>query len=117
MNSRKFHVGQIVHFSEPEVTGGAPRGDHRVERFQPPDSDEPQHRGEHQYRVKATGDGNERLARESQLNGRLVVETLAQSLYEAVNATKVPWARRDRTVRAPWLKAARLQMSDVAKKA
>lgn len=110
MNSQKFHIGQIVHFSEPEIKRGAPRGDHRVERFLPPDS------GENQYRVKATESGRERIAREGQLGGRMLVETLAQSLYEAGNATNVPWAKRDRTVRAPWLKAALHQLSDVTAK-
>lgn len=107
MNTQIFHIGQIVHFSEPEVKRGAPRGDHRVERFLPPDS------GENQYRVKGTESGRERVAREGQLGGRLEVETLAQSLYEAKNATNVPWAKRDRTIRAPWLKEALHQLSTV----
>lgn len=105
MNSQKFHIGQIVHFCDPEVKRGAPRGDHRVERFLPPDS------GENQYRVKATETGRERVARESQLGGRMVVEALAQSLYEVENTTNVPWAKRDRTVRAPWLKAALFKLA------
>ncbi|CAO3428566.1 hypothetical protein [Azospirillum doebereinerae] len=109
MNSQKFHIGQIVHFSEPEVKHGAPRGDHRVERFLPPES------GENQYRVKGTETGRERVARESQLGGRMAVESLAQSLYEAENATQVPWATRNRIVRAPWLKAALLQLSTIEK--
>jgi len=43
----------------------------------------------------------------------MAVEALAQSLYEAENVTQVPWATRNRIVRAPWLKAALLQLSTV----
>ncbi|RJF81254.1 hypothetical protein D3877_13755 [Azospirillum cavernae] len=109
MNGQKYHVGQIVHFAEPEVKRGAPRGDHRVERFLPPDA------GEYQYRVKGLESGRERVARESQLGGQMAVETLAQSLYEAENATKVPWSQRDRTIRAPWLKEALHQLASPEK--
>lgn len=106
MNGPKYHVGQIVHFAEPAVKHGAPPGDHRIERLLPPEL------GERQYRVKGLDSGRERVARESQLDGQLAVETLAQRLYEAANATNVPWAQRDRTIRSPWLKEALNQLSN-----
>lgn len=96
----KYHIGQAVHFSALEVKRGAPGGAFRVERLLPPENGEPQ------YRVKAVDNGRERVARECQIGGRVVIEALAQSLYEADNVTKVPWARRDRTVREPWLREA-----------
>jgi len=37
---------------------------------------------------------------------RDAVESLAEELYGASNTTNVPWARRDRLVRAWWRKAA-----------
>ena len=39
------------------------------------------------------------------------VEELAQSLYEASDPGGIPWAKRTRIVRAPWLEAARLQIA------
>ncbi|HYD64639.1 hypothetical protein [Azospirillum sp.] len=106
MNDQKYHVGQIVQFCGWEVKRGAPSGDHRVERLLPPDS------GEHQYRVKAVESGRERVVRESQIGGRVAVETLAQSLYEAENATNVPWSQRGRPIRDLWLKEARSRLAD-----
>lgn len=105
MNGPKYHIGQVVHFSAPDVKRGAPRGDHRVERLLPPEL------GERQYRVKGLDSGRERVARESQLDGQMAVEALAQRLYEAANATNVPWAQRDRTIRAPWLTEALNRLS------
>jgi len=106
MDTPKYHVGQIVHFAAPELKRGAPSGAHRVERLLPADS------GGLQYRVKAVDTGRERVAHESQIAGRMAVEALAQSLYEADNPTNVPWARRDRTIRDPWLRKALIHLSD-----
>ena len=39
------------------------------------------------------------------------VEELAQSLYEASDPGGIPWAKRTRIVREPWLEAARLQIA------
>ncbi|HYH20453.1 MAG TPA: hypothetical protein VD995_17745 [Azospirillum sp.] len=105
MNEQKYHVGQIVQFCGWEVKRGAPSGDHRVERLLPANS------GEHQYRVKAMDNGRERVVREGQISGRIAVEALAQSLYEADNATNVPWAQRGRPIRDLWLKEARSRLA------
>jgi hypothetical protein len=40
------------------------------------------------------------------------VEQLAQSLYEASDPGGIPWAKRTRIVREPWLEAARLQIAE-----
>lgn len=108
MNDQKYHVGQIVHFCGPEVKRGSPSGDQRIERILPREA------GEHQYRVKAMDDGRERVVRENQIAGRAAVELLAQSLYEADNATNVPWSKRDRTIRDLWIKEARGRLDDIA---
>lgn len=100
MNTAKYHVGQIVYFTAPILKHGAPSTAHRVERHLPTEN------GQRQYRVKAVDTGRERVAQEEQLSGRTTVEALAQSLYEAGNSTNIPWARRDRTVREPWLREA-----------
>lgn len=105
MDGQKYHVGQVVHFCGWEVKHGAPSGDHRVERLLPREG------SEHQYRVKALGDGRERVVRESQIAGHAVVEALAQSLYEAGNATNVPWSGRGRPIRDLWLKEARSRLA------
>ena len=39
------------------------------------------------------------------------VEELAQSLYEASDPGGIPWAKRTRIVREPWLESARLQIA------
>jgi hypothetical protein len=39
------------------------------------------------------------------------VEALAQTLYEATDPGGVPWARRTRIVRDPWLLLAERQLS------
>ncbi|HEY4472402.1 MAG TPA: hypothetical protein VGN21_14605 [Stellaceae bacterium] len=39
------------------------------------------------------------------------VEELAQSLYEASDPGGIPWAKRTRIVREPWIEAARLQIA------
>jgi hypothetical protein len=39
------------------------------------------------------------------------VEELAQSLYEASDPGGIPWAKRTRIVREPWLEVARLQIA------
>ena len=107
MGAPQYHVGQIVHFTAPEVKHGAPGGIHRVERLLPPDG------GEHQYRIKAVDTGRERIVRESQIGGRMAVEALAQSLYEANNTTNVPWVQqRDRVIRDPWLSKALSLLAD-----
>jgi hypothetical protein len=106
MGTPQYHVGQIVHFTAPEVKLGAPGGTHRIERLLPSDG------GEHQYRLKAVDTGRERIVRESQIGGRMVVEALAQSLYEAGNTTNVPWKQRDRTIRDPWLSKALALLAD-----
>lgn len=106
MGAPQYHVGQIIHFTASEVKRGAPGGTHRVERLLPPDG------GEHQYRVKAVDTGRERIVRESQIGGRMAVEALAQSLYEANNTTNVPWAQRDRVIRDPWLSKALALLAD-----
>ncbi|WP_199229437.1 hypothetical protein [Azospirillum sp. TSO22-1] len=105
MDTPKYHIGQIVYFAAPAVKRGAPSGAHRVERLLPPENDQ------HQYRLKAVDTGRERVAREDQISGRMTVEALAQRLYEAGNTTNVPWARRDRTVRDPWLREALAHLS------
>lgn len=110
MNDQKYHVGQIVQFCGWEVKRGAPPGDHRIERLLPPES------GEHQYRVKGVDSGRERVVRESQIGGRVVVEALAQSLYEADNATNVPWSQRGHAIRDLWLKAARSRLAEAEEK-
>jgi hypothetical protein len=40
------------------------------------------------------------------------VEQLAQTLYEASDPGGIPWAKRTRIVREPWLEAARLQIAE-----
>ena len=40
------------------------------------------------------------------------VEQLAQSLYEGSDPGGIPWAKRTRMVREPWLEAARLQIAE-----
>lgn len=42
---------------------------------------------------------------------RRAVEDLAQALYEAQDPGGVPWARRTRIVRDPWLLLAERQLS------
>lgn len=106
MAAPQYHVGQIVQFTAPEVKHGASAGIHRVERLLPPDG------GEHQYRVKAVDTGRERIVRESQIGGRMAVEALAQSLYEANNTANVPWVQRDRVIREPWLSKALSLLAD-----
>ena len=108
MDAPKYHVGQVVHFAPPEVKRGAPGGAHRIERLLPTDG------SEHQYRIKAVDTGRERVVREGQIGGRMAVEALAQSLYEAENTTNVPWARRDRIVRDPWLREAMTHLAGEA---
>ena len=105
MDIPKYHVGQIVQFAAAELKRGAPTGIHRVERLLPLDN------GERQYRIKAEDTGRERVAHEGQIAGRIAIEELAQSLYEADNTTNVPWSRRDRTIRDPWLRTALAQLS------
>ncbi|MGQ9369221.1 hypothetical protein [Azospirillum sp. ST 5-10] len=105
MDVPKYHVGQIVHFAAAEVKRGAPTAAHRVERLLPAES------GQRQYRIRAEDTGRERVAQESQIAGRIAIEELAQSLYEAGNTTNVPWSRRDRTIRDPWLRMALAQLS------
>lgn len=109
MDGQKYHVGQVVHFCGWEVKRGAPSGDHRVERLLPREG------SEHQYRVKALDGGRERVVRESQIAGRAAVEALAQSLYEADNATNVPWSGRGRPIRDLWIREARSRL-DAAEK-
>ncbi|MGQ9365455.1 hypothetical protein [Azospirillum sp. ST 5-10] len=109
MDTAKFQVGQIVQFAAPEVKRGSPSGVHRVERLLPEEN------GERQYRIRAEDSGRERVVREGQIAGRVAVEDLAQSLYEAGNTTNVAWARRDRTVRDPWLREALAHLSKPAK--
>lgn len=106
MDDPKYHVGQIVYFAA-AVEHGMPCGAHRVERLLPSDN------GRQQYRLKVVDTGRERVAAEGELSGRITVEALAQRLYEAGNSTNVPWARRGRTVRDPWLKEALAQLSKV----
>jgi len=105
MDNPKYHVGQIVYFAAAAVELGAPGGAHRVERLLPPAD------GRQQYRLKVVDTGRERVAREGELSGRITVEALAQRLYEAGNPTNIPWARRDRTVRDPWLREALARLS------
>jgi len=40
------------------------------------------------------------------------VEQLAKSIYEASDPGGIPWAKRTRIVREPWLEAARLQIAE-----
>ncbi|HEY0835496.1 MAG TPA: hypothetical protein VGE72_16455 [Azospirillum sp.] len=101
MIAPKFHVGQLVHFSQKGLGRTQPHGDFRIERLLPIEQ------GELQYRIKSVADGRERVVRETELGDQMMIETLAQTLYEADNSTGVPWARRDRTVRDAWLAAAR----------
>jgi hypothetical protein len=42
------------------------------------------------------------------------IETLAQQLYEESEPGATPWARRERTVREPWLAAARRILEEAA---
>ncbi|MBP2295031.1 hypothetical protein [Azospirillum rugosum] len=105
MDNPKYHVGQIVYFAATAVEHGAPSGAHRIERLLPSDD------GRQQYRLKVVDTGRERVAGEGELSGRITVEALAQDLYEAGNSTNVPWARRGRTVRDPWLKEALARLS------
>jgi len=106
MNSHKYHVGQIVHFSRRRLDREAPHGDFRVERLLPAEG------GDLQYRVKAIAGGRERVVQECQIGDQFTLEMLAQSLYEAGNVNGVPWVRRDRTVREAWLELARSQLED-----
>ena len=105
MDTPKYHIGQIVYFATPALKRGAPSVAHRVERFLPPEDDQ------RQYRLKAVDSGRERVACENQISGRMTVEALAQSLYEAANTTNVPWARRNQSVRDPWLREALAHLS------
>ena len=42
---------------------------------------------------------------------RRSVEDLAQTLYEASDPSGIPWAKRGRVVREPWLQVARRQIA------
>jgi hypothetical protein len=44
-------------------------------------------------------------------NRRRSVEALAQALYEASDPNGVPWARRARVIREPWLRLAEAQIA------
>ena len=44
---------------------------------------------------------------------RRAVEALAQALYEANDPGGIPWARRTRIVRDPWLLLAEQQLSRI----
>lgn len=101
MIRHKFHIGQLVHFSQRGLGRSQPHGDFRIERLLPREGIELQ------YRIKSTLDGRERVVIEAELSDQMMIETLAQTLYEADNPTGVPWARRDRIVRDAWLAAAR----------
>jgi len=103
MLEHKYHVGQLVHFWRKGLVRSSPPGDFRVERLLPAQG------GQSQYRIKSIADGHERVVHETELGDQVMVEALAQTLYEADNATGVPWAQRHRAIREAWLAAARLQ--------
>ena len=84
MDDHRFHVGQLVHFTQRGTGRSRIVGDFRVERLLPAQD------GAWQYRIKSMDDGQERVAGEAELNDYGAIETLAQTLYEADNGTGVP---------------------------
>lgn len=104
MISHRFHVGQLVHFLQKGLGKTKPLGDFRIERLLPNEG------VELQYRIKSIADGRERVVREAELGDQVMIEELAQALYEADNTNGVPWARRNPVIREAWLAAARRQV-------
>ena len=64
MSEHKFHVGQAVEFFPDPGGDRESRGRYTIVRLLPLEGRTPQ------YRLKATADGRERMARETQLGPR-----------------------------------------------
>ena len=52
-----------------------------------------------------------RAAESNVADRRRAVEALAEALYEASDPVGVPWARRARIIREPWLRLAEAQIA------
>jgi hypothetical protein len=64
MSEHKFHVGQAVEFFPDPGVDHESRGRYTIVRLLPLEGSTPQ------YRLRATADGHERMARETQLGPR-----------------------------------------------
>lgn len=62
MKTHKFAVGQTVRFSPGVQSPVAARGSYTIVRLLPAEAND------HQYRIKSTLDGHERVVKESQLS-------------------------------------------------
>jgi hypothetical protein len=62
MTTHKFAVGQTVRFSPDSRSPATVRGSYKILRLLPAEAND------HQYRVKSTLDGHERVVKESQLS-------------------------------------------------
>jgi hypothetical protein len=62
VSTRKFKIGEAVHYTSGLYGAGSPRGVYQITQLLPPEGDD------FQYKIKSAAEAHERVAKESQLN-------------------------------------------------